>query len=141
MLKLLKITSLLFLWNMSRNKRVMKLIFYIHISMKCFFKLIQWLLIGMDKHSQNSQKSKFGISLQYLLKEVRHEVDFLHADKRQSFLQVILKTWVLKFPKRWYYHYWWAWSSFLKLLKVTSLQYIYNVSKRSNGWSSLFAWR
>ena len=46
----------------------------------------------MDKHSRNSQESKFGISLQYLLKEVRHEVDFLHADKRQSFLQVILKT-------------------------------------------------
>ena len=28
------------------------------------------------------------MSLQYLKKEVRDEVDFLHAEKRQSFLQV-----------------------------------------------------
>ena len=41
----------------------------------------------MVKHSQNSHKSKFVMSLQYLQKEVRDEVDFLHGDKHQSFLQ------------------------------------------------------
>ena len=30
--------------------------------------------------------------LQYLKKEVRYEVDFLHADKHQSFLQVDFNT-------------------------------------------------
>ena len=30
--------------------------------------------------------------LQYLQKQVRDEVDFLHADKRQSFLQVYFDT-------------------------------------------------
>ena len=32
------------------------------------------------------------MSLQYLKKEVRDEVDFLHADKHQSFLQVDFNT-------------------------------------------------
>ena len=48
--------------------------------------------MGIVKHSQNSQNSKFATSLQYLKKEVRYEVDFLHADKHQSFLKVDLKT-------------------------------------------------
>ena len=36
------------------------------------------------------------MSLQYLKKEVRDEVDFLHADKHQSFLQVDFITLGLK---------------------------------------------
>ena len=44
------------------------------------------------KHSQSSQNSKFAMSLQYLKKEVRDEVDFLDADKHQSFLQVDFNT-------------------------------------------------
>ena len=46
------------------------------------------ILIGIVKHSQSSQNSKFTMSLQYLRKEVRDEVDFLHVDKHHSFLQV-----------------------------------------------------
>ena len=46
----------------------------------------------MIKHSQSSQNSKFAMSSQYLKKEVRDEVDFLHADKHQSFLQVGFNT-------------------------------------------------
>ena len=43
----------------------------------------------MDKHFQSSQNSKFAMSLQYLKKEVGDEVDFLYADKHQSFLEVL----------------------------------------------------
>ena len=43
------------------------------------------ILIGMVKHSQSSQNSKLAMSLQYLKKELRDEVDFLHGDKHQSF--------------------------------------------------------
>ena len=32
------------------------------------------------------------MSLQYLKKEVRYEVDFLHVDKHQSFLQIDFNT-------------------------------------------------
>ena len=42
--------------------------------------------MGMVKHSQSSQNSKFAMSLQYLKKEVKDVVDFFHVDKHQSFL-------------------------------------------------------
>ena len=48
--------------------------------------------MGMVKHSDSSQYSKFAIFLQHLKKEVRDEVDFLDVDKHQSFLQVDLNT-------------------------------------------------
>ena len=35
-------------------------------------------LIGMVKHSQISQNCKFAMSIQYLRKDVRDEIDFLH---------------------------------------------------------------
>ena len=43
------------------------------------------ILMGMVKYSQSSQNSKFAMFLQYLKKEVKDEVDFLHAYKHQSF--------------------------------------------------------
>ena len=46
----------------------------------------------MVKHSQSSQNSKFEMSLQYLRKKVKDEVDFLHTDKRQSFLKIYFNT-------------------------------------------------
>ena len=39
-------------------------------------------------HVQSAQNSKPVIYLKYLKKEGRHEVDFLHVDKHQTFLQV-----------------------------------------------------
>ena len=50
----------------------------------------------MVKHSQSSQNSKFAMSLQYLKKELRDEVDFLCPDEHQSFLQVDVSTLDLK---------------------------------------------
>ena len=42
------------------------------------------------------------MSLQYLRKEVKDEVDFLHADKHQSFLQVDFNTLGIKFSYKVY---------------------------------------
>ena len=42
----------------------------------------------MARHAQITQNNKFAISLQYLEKELSDKVDFLHADKHQSFLKV-----------------------------------------------------
>ena len=36
------------------------------------------ILLEMVKYFQSSQNSKFAVSLQYLKKEARDEVDFLH---------------------------------------------------------------
>ena len=43
--------------------------------------------MGMVKHSQSSQNSKFAMSLYNISKKVRDEVDFLDADKHQSLIQ------------------------------------------------------
>ena len=50
------------------------------------------ILMGMVKHSQRTQNSKFVMSLQYLKKGVRDEVHFLHVDKHKSFPQVDFNT-------------------------------------------------
>ena len=50
------------------------------------------ILMGMVKHSQNSQKSKLVMSLQCLKKEARDEIYLLHANKHQSFLQADFNT-------------------------------------------------
>ena len=79
-------------------------------------------------------------------KKVRDEVDFFDADKHQSFLTVDFNTLGIKvfynvtgmIMKTWR-AWWWEWSSILKVLKVTSWQCLYNISKISYGWSSFWS--
>ena len=42
----------------------------------------------VDSHVQTTQNNKLAISLHYLKKDMSDEVDFLHADKQESFLQI-----------------------------------------------------
>ena len=51
---------------------------------KVSYKVILSLLMCMIKHSRSTQRNEFTMSSQYLKKEVRNGVHFLHADKRQS---------------------------------------------------------
>ena len=69
-------------WNGGGGGGV-KLIFCQQVNTKVFYKLIV---------SQSSQNSKSVMSLQYLIKKVKDEVDSLHADKHQSFLKVYFNT-------------------------------------------------
>ena len=57
-----------------------------------FLQIDSMNLMGMVRHSQSSQNSKFVMSLQYLKNELRDEVVALHVSKHQSFLQVNFKT-------------------------------------------------
>ena len=86
--KLPKITSLLFLCNILRKKWVMKLIFFlVQINIKACYKLIQWIWQGWSSIPKVNKKA----SLQCLCnmsKKKLDEVNFLHADIHQSFLQV-----------------------------------------------------
>ena len=52
----------------------------------------------MARHAQIIQNNKFAISLQYLKNEVSDEVDFLHADKGESSLQIdtMFLMWIVK---------------------------------------------
>ena len=42
----------------------------------------------MARHAQITQNNKFAISFQYHKKELSDEIDFLHADKHESWLQI-----------------------------------------------------
>ena len=55
------------------------------LGIKVFYKVILSLLMDMIKYSQSTQSNKFAISLQYLEKEVRNGVQFLHVHKHQNF--------------------------------------------------------
>ena len=48
--------------------------------------------MGMVKNSQSSLNSNFALSLKCLKQEVSDNVDFLNADKHQSYLQVDFNT-------------------------------------------------
>ena len=119
MAKLPKIKSFLFLCNMLRKKWVKQLIFCMQIKHESLLqidtKIFWWGWSSIPK------VAKFAMSLQYLKKEVRDEFEFLDADKHQSFLKVDFNTLDIKVSYKGYYHYWWAWSSILKVLKATSL--------------------
>lgn len=47
--------------------------------------------MGMIKHSLSPENNKFGMCLQYLKKEGRDEVDFLHADLNATSLHYLKK--------------------------------------------------
>ena len=57
---------------------------------KVSYKVILSLLMGMVKHSQSTQSNMFAICLQYLKKEVRNGVHFLHVDEHQSSCKLAL---------------------------------------------------
>ena len=57
------------------------------LGIKDAYKVLLSFLLGMIKYSQSTQSNKFAISLQYLKKEVRKGVHFLHADE-QSFYKL-----------------------------------------------------
>ena len=52
--------------------------------------------------------------------------------------KLISTLWASKFFTRQYCHYWWVWSSILKVFKVTSLQSLYNISKNKLGMEVIF---
>ena len=61
------------------------------------------IMMEMVKHFKSSKNSNFTMSVQYLIKEDRDEVDFLYTDKSQSGLQVDFKTLSTKLGYKGYY--------------------------------------
>ena len=116
------------------------------------------ILMRIVKHWQGSQNSKLTMSLQYLRNKVKDELDFLHSDKHQSFLQVDFNTLAIKDAYKVILSILcWAWSSILKVLKVISLQNLYNILRKklkkefifcmqmninvSTSWNCYFCWK
>ena len=74
-----KITSLLFLYNMLRKKGVMQLIFYMQISLKACYKLIQRFFDGYGQAFPKFAKKQVCNVFTIFLKKVRDKVDFFDA--------------------------------------------------------------
>ena len=66
----------------------MKLIFCLLINVEGFFKVILSFSLCVARHAHNTQNKKFAISLQHLKKKGSDAVDFMYADKHESFLQI-----------------------------------------------------
>ena len=131
--KLPKTTVLLFLCNILWKKWV-KLIFYKEVNLKICDKWILWFWWGWSSIPKDPKIA----SLQYLYdrylkKKLQMKLIFcLHINIKVSY-KLISTLWTSKFPTRWYYHYLLAWSSILKVLNATSVQYLYNISKQKLG--------
>ena len=117
---------------------------------------VTMILMGMVRYSQSSQNSKFVISLQYLKKKLEMKLIFCLWISIKISYKLISTLWASKFPTGSYYYYWWAWLSIFKVLKVISLRYCYNTSKKlgmefifcmqinikvSTSWHYLFWWK
>ena len=55
-----------YVYNISRKTRGMKLIFWLQINTKVFYKLLLSLWVCIGRHVQSTQNNKFAISLQEL---------------------------------------------------------------------------
>ena len=87
---------------------------------KVSYKLILWFSWGWSSITKVPKIA----SLQCLYNISEKKLEVI------SCMQINIKVWASKFPVRWYYQNWWAWSSILKVLKVTNLQYLYNIAKQ-----------
>ena len=62
----------------------------LYLFYKVSYKVVLSLLMGVIKHSECTQSNMFAISLQYLKKDVRNGVHFLHTDEHQNFYKLAL---------------------------------------------------
>ena len=65
---------------MQINIKVSSKLIFNTLGINVSYKVILPLLMGMIRHSQSTQSNRLAISLQYLKKEVRGEVQFLWTD-------------------------------------------------------------
>ena len=79
-----------YLCSISRKVWAMKLIYYLQINTKIFYKLIVSLWLCMVRHAQSTQNNNFIISLQYLKQNVKDGVDFSVLIFFKRFFKVIL---------------------------------------------------
>ena len=114
MLKLPKVTSLVFLCNILKKKWVMKLIFWNLISMKACYKLILWFWWGWS-----SIPKLTCLQCLYNMSKKKLGMDFIFC------MQINIKV-----STSWHYCFWWKWSDMSKVLKIESWQYFCNIFRK-----------
>ena len=126
-----KIKSLLFLCNILRKKWVISMCR--QINMKACYKLILWFWWRSSSIPKVPKIANLQCLYNISEKTLQIKLICCMQIKTKVFDKLISTLWASKFPTRWCYHYWWAWSSILKVLKVTTFQYLYNVSTKKLG--------
>ena len=114
-----------------------KLIFCMQVSMKVSYKLILWYWLGWSSILKVSKMASFQRLFNIPNRNLEMKFIFLYVDKHQSlftnwFQHFGHRSFLLddttigrhdqasKFSAKWCSHYCWAWSSILKVPKVTS---------------------
>ena len=116
--KLPKIKCLLFLCSILPKKELTKSTG----QHETYYKLIRWFWCWSSSISKVSKIA----SLQcfYNISKIKLKMEFISC--MQINIKVACKLiqtlWAAAFTTRWLYHYWWAWWSILKVLRVTSLK-------------------
>ena len=123
---------------MFRKKWVIKLIFHMQVSIKACHELILWFWCGWSSISKVPKIESLQCPDNILKKKLEMNLIFCMQININVSYKLISVLWASQFPTRWYYHFWWAWSSILKALRVTSLQYFYNMSKEKLGMEFIF---
>ena len=129
MSKLPRITSFLFLRNILRKKLVMKFIFACRYA--CKFPTNWYYDFNWGSSSILKVPKMASLQCLHNISEKKLEmklISCMQINIKVSY-KLISALWASRFSRRWYCHYWLARSSILKKLKVTSLQYLYKISK------------
>ena len=115
----------------------------VDLRMKACYKLIPWFWWGWSSIPKVPKIASFQCLYDISKKKLEMKLIFGMQINVKVFYKLISTLLASNFSIGWYYHYWWAWSSILKVLKVTSLQYLYNILKtvRFNGSWSWFTTR
>ena len=101
----------------------------VDLRMKACYKLIPWFWWGWSSIPKVPKIASFQCLYDISKKKLEMKLIFGMQINVKVFYKLISTLLASNFSIGWYYHYWWAWSSILKVLKVTSLQYLYNILK------------
>ena len=105
-----------YLFIVSKKKRGMKTFFCMQINIKLTYRLILLVVVGTGKPAPVTQNSKIAKSV--IFKKVGDEVEILYI-------------WASKFSINCCYQFWWAWPGMPKVLKIISMQYLCNISRKN----------
>ena len=125
MTKVPKITSLQYLSNISSKTWRMKLSFCLQSNIEGFFKFILSFYVRVARCAYITHNRKVNFFCNILRKKVNNEIDLFHVEKYEDSLQINTDIW------------WW-WSNTPRVSKISSLQYVYNISKNKLQMKSFF---
>ena len=136
MSKLPKMTSLLFLSDILRKKWVIKMIYRTQINMKACYKLMQWFWCCWSNVPKVTGIASLLCLYNVWRKKLEMKLIFCVQINIKVSCYLISAPWASRFSRRWCYHY--CWSRILKVRKIISFQYSYNILKKCLGTEFIF---